>query len=155
MNIIGREKEKAALKQYLESGAPEFLVVYGRRRIGKTFLIREFFHGKLDFYVTGLANGKKEDQLQAWDMAINDSFGGSEKNTESWLDAFALLKSKLEKLNQAKRKVVFIDEAPWMDTPKSGFLTALEHFWNGWASGRQDIFLIICGSSQYRALPYR
>ena len=76
MTIVGREKEKAALKQYYESETPEFLAVYGRRRIGKTFLIREFFGGKFDFYATGLANGKKEDQLLAWDVAIKDSFGG-------------------------------------------------------------------------------
>ena len=147
MKIIGREKEKSALRQYVESGAPEFLVVYGRRRIGKTFLIREYFKGKFDFYVTGLANGKKDEQLQAWSMALSDSFGGSGGNAANWLDAFALLKGKLEKLEKAKRKILFIDEAPWMDTPKSGFRTALEHFWNGWASGRPDIFLIICGSS--------
>ena len=68
MKVVGREKEKAALKQYLESGAPEFLVVYGRRRIGKTFLIREYFDGKFDFYVTGLADGKKSDQLHVWNI---------------------------------------------------------------------------------------
>jgi len=147
MKIIGREKEKAALKQYFESDSPEFLVVYGRRRIGKTFLIREFFEGKLDFYATGLANGKKEDQLRAWNMAIKNSFGGADDNVTNWLDAFALLRSKLEKHNKSKRKVLFLDEVPWMDTAKSGFLTALEHFWNGWASGRKDIFLIICGSA--------
>jgi len=147
MKIIGREREKAALKQYFESDAPEFLVVYGRRRIGKTFLIREYFEGKFDFYATGLANGKKEDQLRAWSMAIKNSFGGADESVTSWLDAFALLRSKLEKQNKSKRKVLFIDEIPWMDTAKSGFLTALEHFWNGWASGRKDIFLIICGSA--------
>ncbi|MCL1981927.1 MAG: ATP-binding protein [Clostridiales bacterium] len=147
MKIIGRDKEKAALKQYVESEVPEFLAVYGRRRIGKTFLIREYFCGKLDFYVTGLANGKKEDQLRAWGMAIKDSFGGRDESAANWLDAFAILKSKLEKQGKSKRKVLFIDEAPWMDTPKSGFLTALEHFWNGWASGRPDVFLIVCGSS--------
>ena len=147
MTIIGRKKEKAALKQYLESGMPEFLVVYGRRRIGKTFLIREYFEGKLDFYVTGLANSKKESQLRVWNDAIRNSFGGSFDNASSWLDAFTLLISKLEKLKKPKRKIIFIDEAPWMDTPKSGFLTALEHFWNGWASGRPDVFLIVCGSA--------
>jgi len=110
-------------------------------------LIREYFGGKFDFYVTGLANGTKEDQLKAWSMAILDCFGGSSDNTGSWLDAFAMLKKNLEKLKKSKRKVLFIDEAPWMDTPKSGFLTALEHFWNGWASGRPDVFLIICGSA--------
>ena len=147
MKIIGREKEKAALKQYLESGEPEFLVVYGRRRIGKTFLIREYFGGEFDFYVTGLANSKKEDQLHAWNVAISDSFSGSFDRASNWLNAFALLKSKLEKLSRSKRKIIFIDETPWLDTPKSGFITALEHFWNSWASGRPDIFLIVCGSA--------
>ena len=147
MEIIGRDKEKAALKQYIESDAPEFLAVYGRRRIGKTFLIREFFRGKITFYATGLANGKKEDQLLAWDLAINECFGGPNKKAANWLDAFAQLKNKLGAMKKSKKKVLFIDEAPWMDTPKSGFLTALEFFWNGWASGRPDILLIICGSS--------
>ena len=147
MRIVGREKEQLALKQYVESGAPEFLVLYGRRRVGKTFLIREYFGGKFDFYATGLANGKKEEQLRAWNIAIKNSFGNNEENASDWLEAFALLRKKLEKQNKTKRKVIFIDEIPWMDTQKSGFLTALEHFWNGWASGRADIFLIICGSA--------
>ena len=147
MEIIGREKEKAALKQYYESEAPEFLAVYGRRRVGKTYLIHEFFGGGFSFFVTGLANGKKAEQLHTWNMAINNSFGGNEEQSHNWLDAFALLRKKLEKQKQSKRKVLFIDEAPWLDTQKSGFLTALEHFWNSWASGRPDIFLIICGSA--------
>ena len=146
MRIIGREKEQAELKQYYHSGEPEFLAIYGRRRVGKTFLVREFFGGEFCFYTTGLANGKKKEQLQAWNNAIKDCFGGSDEYAENWLDAFSLLKEKLDK-DKSKRKVLFIDEAPWMDTPKSGFLTALEHFWNGWASGRPDIFLIICGSA--------
>lgn len=147
MRIVGREKERKALKQYFESGQPEFLAVYGRRRIGKTFLIREHFNGTFDFYMTGLANGCKEEQLEAWNAAIGKSFGGRAGNAESWLDAFAELRNRLEKKSKSKRKVIFLDEIPWMDTPKSGFLTALEHFWNGWASGRTDIFLIVCGSA--------
>jgi hypothetical protein len=147
MSIIGRDNEQTALRQYYESDAPEFLVVYGRRRIGKTFLIREFFNGMFDFTATGLANGSKEDQLQAWSMAIAGSFGGAGEKITTWLDAFALLRKKLEKKKSTKKKVLFIDEIPWMDTPKSGFLTALEHFWNGWASGQKDILLIICGSA--------
>ena len=75
MKIIGREVEQAALKQYFESNEPEFLAVYGRRRIGKTFLVREFFNDKFDFYVTGLARGTKKEQLKIWDMAINECFG--------------------------------------------------------------------------------
>ena len=147
MKIIGREKEQAALKQYFDSDTPEFLAVYGRRRVGKTFLIREYFRGNLDFYVTGLAGGNKGEQLKAWNTAIKNSFGDTDEYASNWLDAFILLRKKLETSKTSRRKVLFIDEAPWMDTPKSGFLTALEHFWNGWASGRRDIFLIICGSA--------
>ena len=147
MKIIGREKEQSELKQYFQSGAPEFLVLYGRRRVGKTFLIREYFGGKFDFYATGLANGNKNEQLRAWNNSIKNSFGGAEETATDWLDAFALLRNKIEKQSSSKRKIIFLDEIPWMDTPKSGFLTALEHFWNGWASGRTDIFLIICGSA--------
>jgi len=77
MKIIGREKEKAALEQYYNSSDPEFLAVYGRRRIGKTFLIREYFNDRLDFHVTGLASGTKADQLRIWSMAINEAFGGA------------------------------------------------------------------------------
>ena len=147
MHVIGRDKEKSALKQYFESDVSEFLVVYGRRRIGKTFLIREYFREELDFYVTGLATEKKEEQFQVWNNAIKDSFGDSDNTVMNWIDAFAQLKAKLSKIKKTKRKVIFIDEAPWLDTPKSGFITALEHFWNGWASGRTDIFLIVCGSA--------
>jgi len=147
MTIVGRDKEKAALKAYYESNSPEFLVVYGRRRVGKTFLIREYFGGKFTFYVTGLANGKREDQLRAWSIAIRNSFNRADDEADNWLDAFALLRRKLEGGIKSKRKIIFIDEAPWLDTPKSGFMMALEHFWNGWASGRPDVFLIICGSA--------
>ena len=147
MKIIGRETEISTLKQCYDSGVPEFLVVYGRRRIGKTFLIREFFEDKINFYVTGLASEKKTDQLQAWNNALNKCFGNSDNNADNWIDAFMLLRNQLELSKDTKRKVIFIDETPWLDTPKSGFITALEHFWNGWASGRSDIFLIICGSA--------
>ena len=169
MKIIGRVKEQAALNQYYTSGAPEFLAVYGRRRVGKTFLIREFFKDRIDFYTTGLANGKREEQLKIWNDDIKNCFGGSDEYANNWLDAFTLLRRKLEESNKsskfgapgtrgatgtrgykpvkANRKVLFIDEAPWMDTQKSGFLTALEYFWNSWASGQPDIFLIICGSA--------
>ncbi|MCL2662053.1 MAG: AAA family ATPase [Oscillospiraceae bacterium] len=147
MKVVGREKEKSILEQCVESSEPEFLVVYGRRRVGKTFLIREFFSGELDFYVTGLASEKKDDQLQAWNTAIKDCFNNSDNSASNWIDAFAVLRRKLEKVKKSKKKIIFIDEAPWLDTPKSGFMVALEHFWNGWASGRSDIFLIVCGSA--------
>ena len=102
MKIIGRYKEKSILKQCVESGVPEFLVVYGRRRIGKTFLVREYFSGELDFYVTGLASEKKDDQLRAWNTAIEKCFKNSNSSATNWIDAFAILREKLEKTKTSK-----------------------------------------------------
>jgi len=147
MEIVGREKEIQELNNCYASGEPEFVVVYGRRRIGKTFLIRSVFGNRFDFYVTGLANAPKEENLRTFGDAIRTSFKGDAKTPEDWLSAFSTLRDKLENKPTKKRKVLFIDEIPWMDTPRSGFLTALEWFWNGWASGRADIMLIVCGSS--------
>jgi len=98
MKIIGREIEQAALTQYYESSIPEFLVVYGRRRVGKTFLIREYFNGKFAFYTTGLANGNKNEQLKAWNIAIKNSFREPQRIADNWLDAFELLRTNLEKM---------------------------------------------------------
>ncbi|MDR1765609.1 MAG: ATP-binding protein [Lachnospiraceae bacterium] len=147
MEIIGREREIKELEACYASGEPEFVAVYGRRRIGKTFLIRSVFGNRIDFYVTGLANASKGECLRIFADAIHSCFRGEAPVPKDWLSAFSLLRGKLDNMPGIRRKVLFIDEIPWMDTPRSGFLTALEWFWNGWASGRADIMLVVCGSS--------
>jgi len=146
MKIVGRGEEIHELHGYLQSGKPEFLVVYGRRRVGKTFLIREFFKEDFFFTHTGLAKGGSDIQLAEFDKSLQRARGEKYKTATNWFDAFDSLREHIE---QAKpgRKVLFIDELPWMDKQKSHLLPALEHFWNGWASGREDIFLIVCGSA--------
>jgi AAA+ ATPase superfamily predicted ATPase len=147
MEIIGRESEQELLRGYYETNEPEFLVVSGRRRVGKTFLIREFFDDDFCFFVTGLAKGSKSEQLANFNKALNE-YGKKEFPVAGdWLDAFAQLKSLVQTSNIRGKKVIFLDEMPWMDTHRSGFITGLEAFWNGWASGRPDILLIVCGSA--------
>lgn len=144
--LIGRQYEKGRLLSAYESEYSEFVAVYGRRRVGKTFLIRETFNYKFTFQHSGLAKSPRATQLKAWRNSLT-AHGLKVKSTPSnWLDAFELLK---ELINQSKdkRKVIFIDELPWMDTHASGLIPALEHFWNSWASARKDILLIICGSA--------
>ncbi len=154
--IIGRTAEKATLQRAYESGKPELVVVYGRRRVGKTFLIREFFDGKLAFYHTGLSmfevsmSNQKDSQLQNFASSLRQ-YGWNLPSTHTdWLSAFdnlrMLLEDKMER-EPGRRQVVFIDELPWMDTPRSGFLAALEHFWNGWGAGQTNLMLIVCGSA--------
>ncbi|MDR0558759.1 MAG: AAA family ATPase [Prevotellaceae bacterium] len=147
MKLIGRKKEQSDFKNFYEMQQPEFVVVYGRRRVGKTFLIKEFFNQKFAFYVTGLANAEKSEQLKNFNISLGHYSGIPYPQVQSWMESFRQLIHLLENSRIRNKKVVFIDEMPWIDTPKSDFLTGLEYFWNSWASSRPDILLIVCGSA--------
>jgi len=147
MKIIGRYKEQIDFQLFREQQQPEFVAVYGRRRVGKTFLIKETFNQKFAFYVTGLANAEKQEQLDNFNVSLGHYAGTPYPKCSSWIETFRQLIHLLENSKQRGKKVVFIDEMPWLDTPKSGFLTGLEYFWNSWASARPDMLLIVCGSA--------
>lgn len=144
--LIGRKEEQHNLKSYLSANNSEFVAVYGRRRVGKTFLIREFFNNKFDFQLTGLANVGTKEQLINFHVALLKHSKKEYPFVSTWYEAFEQLIHLLENSSK-ERKIVFLDELPWMDTRKSGFLSAFEHFWNGWVSARKDILLIVCGSA--------
>jgi len=145
--MIGREKEKQLLENKYISLKSEFVAVYGRRRVGKTYLIRSVFKDRMHFQFTGLANSSTSKQLINFELTLKDQYPQLVKEKiNNWLEAFQILKEIILQSNEEK-KVLFIDELPWLDTRKSEFIQALEHFWNGWASDRTDILLIVCGSS--------
>jgi len=146
--IIGRYPEIEFLNNILKQKESVFLVVYGRRRVGKTFLIREAYKHSFDFHLTGLANASLADQLLNFYSELV-RFNKSNKvfpKPCSWFEAFQQLREVLEQSKSNKKKI-FLDEMPWLDTPKSKFISALEHFWNSWAAARTDIVLILCGSA--------
>ena len=152
MKIIGRRREKDCLMQCLKSKRPEFVVVYGRRRIGKTYLIKEYFNQQFSFYATGLTDEKMKGQLRGFGASLNE-YGYEDKTVpKDWFEAFSRLRKLLES-NKVYRepinnkRLVFIDELPWMDTVKSDFKSALEYFLNSWASSQEDMILITCGSA--------
>ncbi|MCQ2207852.1 MAG: ATP-binding protein [Paludibacteraceae bacterium] len=145
-NIIGRKNEKQLFNDIYESSDPEFVAVYGRRRIGKTFLIKEYFEGKFAFYITGMLDGSTQEQLRNFNKAINDYSDAYYPLVNNWLDAFDQLKHFLTS-SKKQKLVVFIDELPWLDTPKSKFLRALDYFWNSWGSTCGRLKLIVCGSA--------
>ena len=147
MEIIGREREQHILRRCEFSEKPEFVAVYGRRRVGKTFLITRYFDNKFFFSVTGISGGSMKDQLQLFHTSLKKHFQGDTPIPKDWFQAFTLLEEQISGDVTLSRKVLFIDEMPWFDTPKSNFLSALEHFWNDFASRRKDILLIICGSA--------
>jgi len=147
-SIIGRTKEIKILDRVAQSSKSEFVAFYGRRRVGKTFLVREYFNYTFDFSLTGLANASTAQQLTNFSALLQKvDVVASDAIPTNWFFAFQSLIDYLEGIKGTRKKVIFLDELPWLDTPKSDFLMALEHFWNSWASARKDIILVTCGSA--------
>ena len=144
--MIGRENEIRELRRRFASEESEFVAIYGRRRIGKTFLVNEVFNGNFAFRHAGMEKADKRTQLESFREALRRQGLVKCKVLRSWIQAFSALADLLETKGESK-KVVFLDELPWFDTPRSGFLSAFEQFWNAWASPRKDILLVICGSA--------
>lgn len=151
--IIGRKEEQRELKRLYTSNEAKLVAVYGRRRVGKTYLIRETFENDFAFYHTGLSplelEGKNllKAQLEAFTNSLRRYGLAVKRQPRTWIAAFELLIQLIASKPKDERQVIFIDEMPWLDTPKSGFITAFENFWNGWASGQHQIMLIACGSA--------
>ena len=156
--IIGREKEQRELLDLLDKEESQFCAVYGRRRVGKTYLIRETFNYNFCFQHTGVAKGTLRQQLTAFRNSLVAAGMTKCAIPKTWIEAFELLKQVIDRSAEGRlqgknapagKKILFIDELPWMDTPKGNLIGALENFWNGWATARRekDIVLIVCGSA--------
>lgn len=145
--IIGRRHEQDILQMCYDSNKAEFIAVYGRRRIGKTYLVKQYFDGQFDFFATGVYQASRTDQLRHWQEQLKKYSGVKRNRPKDWTEAFAQLQEHIESLGKKERVLIFIDELPWFDTPKSGFLRSLDLFWNGWASNHREIKLIVCGSA--------
>ena len=154
--VVGRKREIALLKECHKTAKSEFVVVYGRRRIGKTFIVNESLSKNFVFQATGLFAQPRAEQLKNFYNAMQKWFGeellaksGVKKCPKDWGETFTVLERLLTAVPKPKRgkKVVFLDELPWMDTQRSGFIAALEHFWNSYAAWTHDIILVVCGSA--------
>jgi AAA+ ATPase superfamily predicted ATPase len=152
--IIGRKAELKELDRLYRSDKPEFVAVYGRRRVGKTFLIKQAFKDRITFQHTGVSpvdqegeRNRMKTQLESFYFSLLNQGLEGVRMPKTWMEAFFLLEQLLTQLDNGSRQVIFLDELPWLDTPRSGFLPAFESFWNGWCSGRDNIMLIVCGSA--------
>lgn len=146
--LVGREKEIEKLNEYVNSGRAEFVALYGRRRVGKTFLINQVFKKRLAFSVTGVLGGGPDEQMEAFVDALETYSGEAVKRPKTWMQAFILLKKYLtHRCSSLKHCIIFIDELPSFDTQRSGFVRALGYFWNSWASLQDKVTLIVCGSA--------
>jgi AAA+ ATPase superfamily predicted ATPase len=147
--IIGRENEITTLRKLLLSKKPELLAIYGRRRIGKTYLIKTYFKEHLSFSCSGQHNGKTREQLINFTEQLNAYFPEMKKmlGAKTWQEAFQFLKESINSIEHKRKKVIFFDELPWLDSHKSGFLSSFSYFWNSYAAERNDLLVIICGSA--------
>lgn len=146
-NIVGRTHEQQLLDECMASGKAELIAIYGRRRIGKTFLVKQYFDEQFDFYMTGIYDASKRDQLANFNRQLNSYSGAYYPIVDDWFDAFAQLRHFLSGRDSSKPIVIFFDELPWLDTPRCKFVKAFELFWNEWASSRANLKMIVCGSA--------
>jgi AAA+ ATPase superfamily predicted ATPase len=147
-DFVGRTKEIELLEETLKSRKPEMIAVIGRRRVGKTHLISKVFGQFLDFEMTGMQHTAMSLQLANFSSKLTEFSEPSMpiKTPVNWLEAFNLLQTYLSRKKTNRKAIIFFDELPWIATTRSGFLEALGHFWNDWAS-RNQVVIIICGSS--------
>lgn len=146
-NLVGRKRECERLDICMKAATAQLVVVYGRRRVGKTFLVNQFFKNKLEFKVTGAYGQPKEIQLRNFADELNRRSEKERTNPKDWIQAFNYLREYIEELSSGEKHVFFIDEMPWLDTHKSGFLPAFEYFWNDYGSSKDNLVFIICGSA--------
>ncbi|MEI6806737.1 MAG: ATP-binding protein [Myxococcaceae bacterium] len=148
--LIGRKKEITLLQDILQSNLPEFIAIYGRRRVGKTYLISEFFKDKgIYFELTGRKIANKSAQLSNFSTVFADTFnqGKQSESPKDWDQALNILRYKINEIDDSKKIILFFDELPWLASRKSGFLEALDLFWNRYMSRKNNIIVIVCGSA--------
>ncbi len=151
--MVGRKKEIEELNKLYNSKKAELIAIYGRRRIGKTYLVDETFKGHITFRHAGLSpadenkKGMLKAQLEHFFYSLKLHGMRNSKKPGSWLEAFFMLEKYLEEIDDGSRQLVFLDELPWLDTPRSGFMTAFEGFWNTWGCHRDNLMVVVCGSA--------
>jgi uncharacterized protein len=148
--IIGRREEQEKLARALESQESSFLAIYGRRRIGKTYLIKNYFNDKgVFFHLTGVQDAILKTQLQNFSIEFSDVFlkGNKIPKPKDWFEAFQMLRKEVEKIPKNTKIIIFFDELPWFASSHSSFLQALEHLWNRYLSGISNVILVVCGSA--------
>ena len=145
--IIGRQKEIQQLKECYASPVSQLIILYGRRRVGKTFLVNQTFDNKFSFKLVGDFNQNREEQLNNFYEELKRKSKADIAAPKNWREAFFQLRDYIDSLPNDEKQVVFFDEMPWLDNHKSGFLPAFEYFWNSYGSAKNNLMLIVCGSA--------
>src|SRR5882757_8813113 len=148
--VIGRIEEKTILDHKLATASPELIAIYGRRRVGKTYLVRTYLKDRIIFELTGIHGANLEDQLKNFSLALGRALKSTTPiaTAPSWLEAFNNLDIYLlDNLDPNGQAVLFFDEFPWLHSPRSNFLRAFDHWWNSSGTKRSNLNVVICGSA--------
>ncbi|NGX62119.1 MAG: hypothetical protein K940chlam9_01613 [Chlamydiae bacterium] len=148
--IIGRTDEQNLLNEAFISKRAEMIAIYGRRRVGKTYLIKNYFENMPCSlaYVSGMKDGRLSEQLENFTSSIErDIAGVSLKRPLSWMEAFELFSQVKDKIDKKKKVILFLDELPWLATKRSRLIQALDYYWNRFWSHDSRFKLVICGSA--------
>ncbi len=146
-DIIGRKHEIDRLQQCVDENKAQLVIVYGRRRVGKTYLINNYFEGRFAFKLTGVFDKTKEIQLANFLRELKRQSGKEYQEPKDWFDAFNLLRDYIEEIKGNDKITVFFDEMPWLDTKGSDFISAFEWFWNDYGCTNRKLIFIVCGSA--------
>ena len=144
--LIGRKNEIKKLNDCYSSDESSFVAIYGRRGVGKTYLIKNVFENRFTFRHVGIYKGTTQEQLHSFSSSLKEYGLTNFETPQNWFEAFDLLKELIKYKNNTDKKVIFLDEISWIYTQGSDFIKAFEHFYNSWCTGRNDILLIICSS---------
>ena len=156
MEIIARKREKQILESVLRSKSSELVCVYGRRRIGKTYLVRNFFESCDNVIYFELTGQKQESgeyaplkyQLANFKYQFERTFDRDIPQPTSWQNAFTVLRKETERFKDSTSKLIlFFDELPWLCSPRSGFFEALDQAWNTTFERQPNVKVIVCGSA--------
>jgi len=147
--LIGRQEEQKLLQEAMAAKGSELIALFGRRRVGKTFLIRQCLGHSLAFEMSGTQDANLAAQLENFKKTIGKAIGNDNiyQIPVKWADAFDQLSHYLTPKLATERCVVFLDEFPWLNTPKSGFLSSFDHWWNSWGTKQRNLVVVICGSA--------
>lgn len=145
--FIGRQQELARLLETTRKSSASFVVVRGRRRVGKSRLIEEFSHHFDHYHVfTGLAPDKDttaEHQLKEFSRQMARQFNTARAVYEDWSDAFWAMAERV----QSGRILLFFDEISWMGSKDPTFLAKIKDVWDRRLKQNDRLVFVVCGSA--------
>lgn len=144
--FIGREFERQRIAQIDSMKRASILVVYGRRRVGKTELIEQVFRNRNLLKFEGLESGGQARQIQAFLDQLVQYVGDpliSKLSLANWSDAFQVL----AKHTKEGRWTIFLDELQWMASYRKQLISELKFVWDNYFKQNPQLILVLCGSS--------